>query len=410
VSSLSFYLACKDYKKPVAKNNWLQKKLYDAGFYTSHNAAVLWGMGFFGLAMRLLNFSSGQVEYGDAGGKLVVVFQYLMYAPLCLLFPRLLGLAKSNKKPVYFYIALIFILNIASNSRQAIINPIATYALLFMLDVFRSNKDMSKLISPAKLIVGGFVVVFFLGVLSDLSLAMLATRSIRSDVSKSELFTETIRLYQDDKQMQKLRSAKESTMLNGEGGENEPDVSYSDGWTEGYIDNFMLNRYSNLRITDEVLYYAHVVGWKNEMMQIDFVRRILILLPTPVLNFFAIPVNKEDLAFSRADLISSSNVRGYRVTSHVGDGLATFGYWYFPVQFVLFFCVFKLLNSFVFFTDKTIYSAFGLMNIFTFLGMFRNANGCVLDLSYCLRGFWQGVVTYLVVLFIMKRLTIFVKQ
>lgn len=33
-------------------------------------------------------------------------------------------------------------------------------------------------------------------------------------------------------------------------------ISYSEGWDETYVDNFLLNRYCNMRITDETLYYA----------------------------------------------------------------------------------------------------------------------------------------------------------
>jgi len=409
VSSLAFYMACKDYKKTVIKNNALQKFLYKIGFYNNYNAAVLWGLGFFGLAMRLLHFSTGQVEYGDAGGKFLSALQYLMYAPMCLLFPKLLGFPETNKKWVNIYVISIFVLNIASNSRQAIITPLATYALLFVLNMLRNKIDFLKLISPAKLIIGGLAIIYLLGVLSDLSLAMLATRTIRKDVSKGELFSETISIYQDEQQMQKLRNLSE-TVLEENGGESEA-VSYKNGWDESYIDNFMVNRYANLRITDQILYYVDIVGWNSEMMQTDFYNRIFLILPTPVLTFFNIELSKEQMAFSRADLISSSPVRGRRVTSHVGDGLATFGIWYFPIQFILFYVLFKLLNCISIFNGSvTMYSAYGLMNLFSFLALFRNANGCLVDLGYILRGFWEGLFTYLVVLFVVKRISLFLKK
>lgn len=55
-------------------------------------------------------------------------------------------------------------------------------------------------------------------------------------------------------------------------------ISYSEGWDETYVDNFLLNRYCNMRITDETLYYAmKLKGWDSygnkqmrDMFWIDF--------------------------------------------------------------------------------------------------------------------------------------------
>lgn len=105
--------------------------------------------------------------------------------------------------------------------------------------------------------------------------------------------------------------------------------------------------------------------------------------------------------YSRGDILYSLSTnkkltKTFRVTSHVGDGIATFGAWYFPIQFILFFCVFKLLNSLVYYTKQgTIYSIYGLSCLFTFLGMFRNAEGCFNDLSYCIRVYWQNIIIFI---------------
>lgn len=44
------------------------------------------------------------------------------------------------------------------------------------------------------------------------------------------------------------------------------------------------------------------------------------------------------------------------------------------------------------------------MNVFTFLGMFRNAQGIYGDLSYLLRGFLEGIITYLIIYYLILTL------
>jgi hypothetical protein len=146
-------------------------------------------------------------------------------------------------------------------------------------------------------------------------------------------------------------------------------------------------------------------------MKRDIIERVFSLLPTPILNLFGFSIDKSGREYSRGDFLYGQGFGGYRVTSHVGDGLATFGYLYFPLQFVVLFFVFLLLNSLVFFTKiGVLYSPFGLINVFTFLGMFRNANGITMDLSYCLRGFWQGCFTYLILFQVVKQIVLFKKR
>jgi hypothetical protein len=193
-------------------------------------------------------------------------------------------------------------------------------------------------------------------------------------------------------------------------------LSYKEGWDENYLDNFMMNRYANMRISDETIHYADKIGWSNNKMKHSFWIRTIATLPLPMLNFIGLNINKTELEYSPGDMLYSiatgisGSLGGYRVTSHIGDGLAAFGLWYFLIQFVLFFFIFKLLDSFVLYgTRGIIYSTLGLINIFGFLGMFRNAGGCALDLGYLLRGFWEQCFTFWFVVFIIRLITFKIK-
>lgn len=388
VSSLAFYLACK--KSSLNSNNFFQNVLAKFHFFEI-TPSILWGMGIVGLLIRLYVFSLGEIEYGDVTGKFLIALDYLMYAPLCLIFPGLLKIKYSNQKLVLVYGVIIFILNIASNSRRQIIIPIALIAILFFIYLVINNYKIGDYLSPLKIIIFGGSLFFLINLLSDISLAMLYTRKFRDDIGKTELFEKTIEVMQNEPLMSRLKSSAAKNEINDL-------TSYHEGWTEHYLSNFMLARYANIRITDETLYYAEKKGYQNPYMKNMFIDDLLSLIPTPFLNFFGIYLDKSKLEFSRGDLLYGSGYGAYRVTSHVADGLVTFGHWYFPIQFVVYFIIFRLLNFFVFYTSSgVIYAPYALMNVFTFLGMFRNGQGLIADMGFIIRGFLQGVLTYMII-------------
>lgn len=394
ISSIAFYLASKT--SSLNKNNMLQRGLLKLNFF-SINPAIIWGMGSLGVLARLVTYGSGEVEYGDVGGKFLQGVNYFIYAPIILLFPNLLNLDKYNKsKAIWVYTIIVFIIQIASNSREAIIAPIAVIGLLFFLNCVKGNINLAKVISPFRLVLLVVLLLLGLPLLGDLSLAMISTRAVRDDVGKVELFKETVNTLLDDAKIKSLRALADN--------ESSSQLSsYVMGWSENYIDNFMLNRYANMRITDQTLYYAEKRGYGNSNMSDNFNERIINLLPTPIANLLGFNLDKRKSEYSRGDLLADRGTVSYIVTSHVGDGLATFGHVYFLYQFIAFYLVFMLLNTFVYYAPgRAIYAPFALMNVFTFLGMFRNANGMITDVSFILRGYWQGILTYLVVFLIVK--------
>jgi hypothetical protein len=393
ISSLCFYLACKN-AGTKGSNNLIQQVLYRLDFYKT-TPTILWFMGLVGLLIRIYNFGSEDVEFGDVGGKFLLGLDYLMYAPLCLVFPSLLKIKYSNRKILIAYGVFIFILNFASNSRRQIIIPIGITLLLFFLYLVKNNLKITDYFSKTKLLFIGIGFVVLLNLLSTISNAMLYTRSLRDDINKVELLKKTIEVSQNKELLKELKKIKET--------EGNMLASYNKGWTEYYVDNFMLQRYANMRITDETLFYAEKKGYGNIQMQELFYKNIIALFPGPILKAFNIKLDKSTLIFSRGDLLYGSGFGGFRVTSHLADGLATFGYWYFIFQFIATFLVFKLLNTLILISKKGVkYGAFALMNVFTFLGMFRNAQGMIADVGYILRGYLQGIFTYLLIYYLVK--------
>lgn len=408
IGAFAFFVANRNSINPC-ENNVIQKVLYKLNFFKISNS-TLWILGLFGFIVKFSILSAGNAEYGDVGGKFFAGLEYLIYAPLILFFPKLISIQNFTKKKwLWIYTGIVFLMSIATNSREQIIAPFAIIILLYFIYSVREGLRITSLISLPRILILGFIIFFGIQTISDLSMAMLYTRSIRGDIGKKELLEETLDTFGDKKLLKELNATVK--------GERTELTNYQQGWTEVYIDNFMLNRYANMRISDQTLYLAGIVGYGNSKMQNYFLNRLLALVPTPIIGLFDIDLNKEDLQYSPGDLLislktGSSIFASYRVSSHIAIGFATFGFFYFILQFFVWVLVFKLLNTYIIFINgEVIYSAFGLMNIFTFLGMFRNSGGMMLDVSFIIRGYIQGVFTYLIAFILANFVcTIFFKE
>ena len=385
------------------RNNWFVTNLRTTGLYAPPSNGVLWALGFIGLYASIFQRSVHGIEYGDVLSKFIVGFAYLQYAPLLILFNRLThrGDSQSERSLVYIYILLLLYLGIGSNSRQQMLYSVGTIALLWFLDAVVKKRTIRSFASFGYVLMA-ILAVFMLNAFSDFSDAMLYNRKIRADVTYSELIERTFDTYNDDELMTKIRNERHESFQEAEGA-----MVVAEKWDETYIDNFMLNRYCNVRITDATLNLANKLEWPNSIMQADYLQRLIILLPTPVINFLGIRLDKNDLSNSRGDFLYAlaNNQRvfaSYRVTSSLADGLATFGWWYFGVQFILYWLIFKLLDSLTCVVNGVrYYSPLGLLSVFAYFGKTRNGGtGCINDASFLLRSFWQSLILYLVVMYV----------
>ena len=393
VSALAFYLAVKR-KNPLL---FLKNILFHCGFYDTANKTTLWIIGMLGLIVKIYT-TVNYIEYGNVIGKTLIGFTFFQYAPILIFFPILMRDDKSNEifvvnKFCVLYIILLIISSFTTNSREAMLEPIGTFVLLFMLSHMNGSKKNNFKLNHKYVLIGIFLTIFIIPILNDISLAMLYNRKSRTDTNRAELFVKTYETLRDKKQMEELRFLKEKMDINAS--LNKKTTS----WSETYVQNFALNRYCNLKVSDNTLYHAQKVGFANKQMFDEFCNEILILFPTPILKFFSINLDKT-VRYSSGDklkaLATNRHPRSsFLITSHLADGLVTFGYWYFPIEFFMFFIRFLFLDTFLLKNkDKVYYSVFGLITIFSFLGMFRNAGGCCDSLSYMVRGYWQDVFIF----------------
>lgn len=391
IISLAFKIAINTKKK---SNNSIQKVLFRLSFFKT-NAFVLWILGLIGTFAKIKNLTMSQIDYSGVSNRFLAGFMFLQFAPLILLFPKLTNvtISKSSKRGLWVYIIFTFLLSFAANSRQQMIAPIITLMLLFFLILVKENLPLFKIITPYRFLFIGLFFLFGINMLTDVSVAMIYNRKSRHSISKIELLENTFETLQDDRLMYSLKNLQKSDHINVS--------NYSSGWSEYYVDNFMLNRYTNMHLVDRTLYYANTIGYGNDEMRNNFYEKFLFIFPTPILNLFNISFDKSKINYSAGDFLYFIATRdgyalgGYRITSLLADTLGVFSYFGFFIVFLLFFLAFRLLDCLIFYHKKgVIYSTLGLIKIFFFMGMFRHAQGLSSLLSYVLRGFWQDIFIY----------------
>lgn len=405
ISALAFYLAI----NAKSSLQLIKRILFQCKFYERVSNKTLWILGICGLIGKIC-VTINHIEYGNVIGKTIVGFTFFQYAPILICFPKLIRDIDSNKifvfnKKSIIYLILLVILSFATNSREAMLEPIGTFVLLLFLSYLNSPKNLRQSINKWYLIVGVLATFIVIPLINDISLAMLYNRQFRSDISRTELFIKTFDTIRDQRKMEELRSLKDKKDL------KEAKNESSRTWSETYVNNFALNRYCNLKVADNTLYHAKKVGFANKQMFDDFLIEIVALLPTPILNYLNIEYDK-NIRYSRGDKLKalSSNrhpFASYLITSHLADGLVTFGYWYFPIEFFLFFVRFLFLDTFLIkYNGKIHYSLLGLITIFSFLAMFRHAGGCCDSLGYMFRGYWQDVILFIIAFSLIRKVDV----
>ena len=397
VSSCAFYFAI----STSNSNNLIQRVFNKIGFYKPINRSTVWIIGIIGCLIRIIMFSIGSITIGNVLGKFITPFIPFMYIPMILFFPGFYT-GSYEKKPnlkqpiVWMYLIFITILNLASNSRESIIEPIAMIALFYIFYLCINNIPAKKVIDPRKLIPILLISFISLNLLTIVSDGILSIRDDRSEYT----FTELIELTFDKiiNQEQNNEDDKSSLYV----------APYEAGWTETYLSNFILNRYANMRISDETLYLGERIIESNnrKIMVKDFFDRIVVILPQPLIDILGFDIDKNEYQSSRGDALyvysgigNRYNWGGFRVTSHIGDGILTFGILYLLIQCIIFFIVFKLLNCYSYRNkNNTIaYSVYGLFSIYTSLNLFRNANGMLTDIYFITRNYWQEIILFMII-------------
>lgn len=366
---------------------WLKKW----GYFAQPTNKQLWILGFVGLCFRL--FLMTQQGNGDAqlaGAGTLNMFSLLLYCPICILFNPLLGKDNCSKKTqyiIYCYIAFLVILLIATNSRSQMLSPLVVFACCYLLKQIYIYRETLWL-SYKKMFLLVISIFIISGPASDMAIAMVVVRGERSSMSFTELLEKSIEVYQDKDQLKLYRQLVS----------NEDKSNVGAEWQESYVSSPFLDRFCNYRVADATIYHAQRVGYGNKEMLELFCNQLMTMFPGPIVENFFPNVDKSKLSFSSMDKLYFLSTRGgvgaYKVGGDIGLGLVTFGYFYFPLCFLIYFLVFYMLDGLVmFFKNRLRFSIFTLISVyFTYFLMFQVANGIITQTTFVLWNFWWVII------------------
>jgi len=357
------------------------------GLYLTPSVSALWFMGFLGLASFPVSAHEGLAARIGAG------FNFLTWAPFLIpLYLREIGPAYCNVRRNQFFLAIytfmVVVIGIALNVRAVLFIGVATIGLLYLLTGMRSTAPVTK-----KAIVRIGIIALVLAALSvplsDLATSMAIARGSRGKISPVAMVKKTISVWRRPALIAEYRRETSA-------------VARFAAYDEHYIANPLLARFVETKFHDNAMHFASHLSTESAK---DHLRQVTIedtwaTLPTPVLKFLGVPVDKEDLNYSMGDYLAylSRGVRlgGRKTGSMFAQGIAVMGV-LFPILYA-FICLFlyKLMDLLTIRneTGTANLSALAMMNLYTLFDHGITAEALSNVFVFLLRGFGQTVLIY----------------
>lgn len=318
------------------------------GYFTTPTPRQVWTMGFIGMICLIvtMTWQGTGMEAKDLGvvNQIISYMRAFLWMPIALFFPNYLGLNyKLPRSHIIFYFCLTALLGIATTRRGFIFSGIYMMCItFFFIAVLEKRNIFSK-----RIVLYGIIGMYLVtGPLADLATAMIVNRQMAKSSSASKTFDAVMQLYKDK---ERLHTAfKVGTFSNTD--------NYGDNfnaWSEYYVDNIFLDRFCNLRTMDLTLDYAQRLGYNNRSMHKYFENFLILRLPSPVLDFLGVKINKFDNVFTPGDLMSTNALglkyqyRGFRVAGETGIGLYLMGYSFYIFALFIYILVFIFFMSLV---------------------------------------------------------------
>lgn len=397
----SFYAFIFNKKTPL--KNFLIK----TGFYFQPSNLFIWCtsvIGAFFMAYNFFIFGALGADVSDRGLLFYIgnIFSQYVWMPVLILLPHfrfgVSGEDKKNYPYVFIYIAIIFLIAISSNMRTLVFGGFVTVVSLVFVGFLLGFYDFKSLFGLRKVIIYVISIFFFGGAVVDLGYAMVAVRGDRNAMSASELISETLKIYNDKNLLKEVKQASKV-------GDDVFDVK-TFKWDEDYIDNIIVNRYINFKISDNSIFYAKEIGFGNSYVQEEFYSQIAALFPNVMLKLIDYDVSKKNdtASYSIGDYVYSVAVNNqsvlgsFVISSMPGIGLAIFGYWYPVIVFALFVPIFFMFDSFVLrLNDKFYFSYYFFASIVLILNYFNDRHVYTFEFRYIFRTYLESVGTFLLV-------------
>jgi len=376
---LVIYLAFLFSARYVNNNNPLRIALKKIGYFTVISDRGIWMLGFIGVGARLYLLANQYtgVPIIAAGTVKNILLPFLL-APFCLLFKNLYCEIDSSKSyiGIGIYSIVVFVLGIMTNSRNAIVSIAMVVVLMAFLSFAICKPIMLKKIasmSMKRFVTIIVIAIVIVSVFTALSEAMLATRKIRADVDNVELLSQTIDAIgsDEDNRLDQYENPLKNNVIDN--AKNTDDV---------YVSSSFFNRICNYVVVDQTIFYANRIGYNSEYFRNkEFIEKMIVILPDPILRILGFQLDKEDYAYSSMDFLVSlsfhnENRRSFLVGGDVGLGLAMFGYCFLIVEFLVYCVVFIYLdNLFTMVNNRVYIPIITLIGLYGFFYTFMAGNG-----------------------------------
>ena len=360
----------------------------------------IWKIAIFCLVCVFLSPNSYDTDAVASGGILVkivsgcTVFAYIPY-----LLPIISVIKNDNisvgysKLGLVLYTIAIIVMGVVQNSRGAIFTGLLSLTLnifmLYLLNRINFNKKILK-----KIFIPFFLIALLIPQFSDLAIAMINARGLRSDVSSIELLSETGRQFIDKDSLDKTREM--ARVLLGE------------GYSETYVRSPLFSRLIQTKFTDNVFSYDSVISGRfSDVLLNDLSTRWLTILPAPLINLFGININKGDYVYSTGDVLFSLENGGFATSfltgSNVGHGYSIFGLNFYLISIPIVLIFFYVIG--IFYSNKNNIFLFSPLILLTLHPLFSIFVGdsAYDPINYLLRVLPQNILIYFTLLTLFAR-------
>jgi hypothetical protein len=304
---------------------------------------------------------------------------------------------------IIIYSSLVVIIALVSNMRTILFSGIMTFLLIFVSGLLFGYYNIKKLLTIKRVVV--LILIFFIsiGPLIDLGITMVIVRNDRDKLSATEFLNKTIEVFRDKKSLQKIKDIGGVAV--------ETDEYTFKRWNEDYLSNLLLNRFVNLKISDNCLFHAQHIGYQNPKMQEMLYEKIIASLPNAVIGNFGMSYDKkvEIEAFSFTDYLYSlsvndPSVKGSAIIGTIpGLGMAIFGYWYLLIIIPVFVILFYMFDSLVNIKKGVvIYSYLFFMMLLLIVNNFNDRHVYIYEFRFILRGYIELIVLFILTMKVVR--------
>ncbi len=404
--AVAIVITHKLYTIVVGRNNIFRALLKKTTFYQEPTNRIIWITSLLGLLAGFYSYfvmGIWHIERVDRDPLYYVMssFSGFIWMPLIILFPKFRYYQPKNTDKTIKYVAMysvfVILVAIVSNWRTTLFSGVFIIIGLFFLGLLLQQYKLWSIITPKKLVLLLVTFIVFSGPFLDLAQAMVIVRGDRVNLSPVEFFSRTIDVYNDK---DKLETVRRSALRGANNNQFE-----SGYWNENYLNNIVLNRMVNLKISDNCLYYADKIGSENSQMQSELANQIIALMSNVILGIFGISPEEKirisnhsigDALYGLA-IHSESRFGSAIISSMPGVGMSIFGYWYLIMIIPLFALIFAMFDSLVNFKKGNIVFSYFFFLMFTIiLNYFNDRHVFVSEFKFIFRDYFESVVIFLI--------------